>query len=151
MTGVQTCALPIFVGDAGITLYTIGSTKEIPGVRKYVSVDGGMTDNLRPALYDAKYDAVLAANVNGEKEEEVSIAGKCCESGDMLIWDIDLPKIQPDDVLAVFSTGAYGYSMANHYNRFPKAAVVFVENGIDKLVVKRESFEDMLENDLTYN
>ena len=139
------------VGDAGITLYTIGSTKEIPGVRKYVSVDGGMTDNLRPALYDAKYDAVLAANVNGEKEEEVSIAGKCCESGDMLIWDIDLPKIQPDDVLAVFSTGAYGYSMANHYNRFPKAAVVFVENGIDKLVVKRESFEDMLENDLTYN
>ncbi|GAA0296803.1 diaminopimelate decarboxylase [Gracilibacillus halotolerans] len=139
------------VGDAGITLYTIGSMKEIPGVRKYISVDGGMTDNLRPALYDAKYDAVLAANVNGNKEEEVSIAGKCCESGDMLIWDIHLPKIRPDDVLAVFSTGAYGYSMANHYNRFPKAAVVFVENGVDKLVVKRESFEDMLDNDLSYN
>lgn len=139
------------VGDAAVTLYTIGSMKEIPGVRKYVSVDGGMTDNLRPALYDAKYDAVLAANVFGEKEEEVSIAGKCCESGDMLIWDIALPKVKPDDILAVFSTGAYGYSMSNHYNRFPKAAVVFVENGVDKLVVKRESFEDMIVNDLTYN
>lgn len=139
------------VGDAAVTLYTIGSMKEIPGVRKYVSVDGGMTDNLRPALYDAKYDAVLAANVFGEKEEEVSIAGKCCESGDMLIWDLALPKVKPDDILAVFSTGAYGYSMSNHYNRFPKAAVVFVENGVDKLVVKRESFEDMIVNDLTYN
>ena len=139
------------VGDAAVTLYTVGSMKEIPGVRKYVSVDGGMTDNLRPALYDAKYDAVLAANVLGEKEEEVSIAGKCCESGDMLIWDLALPKVKPDDILAVFSTGAYGYSMSNHYNRFPKAAVVFVENGIDKLVVRRESFEDMIINDLSYN
>lgn len=139
------------VGDAAVTLYTVGSMKEIPGVRKYVSVDGGMTDNLRPALYDAKYDAVLAANVFGEKVEEVSIAGKCCESGDMLIWDLALPKVKPDDILAVFSTGAYGYSMSNHYNRFPKAAVVFVENGVDKLVVKRESFEDMVVNDLFYN
>ncbi|UOQ47535.1 diaminopimelate decarboxylase [Gracilibacillus caseinilyticus] len=138
------------VGDAGVTLYTIGSIKEIPNVRKYVSVDGGMTDNLRPALYQAKYEAVIANKVNGTDEEEVSIAGKCCESGDMLIWDITLPKVEPNDILAVFSTGAYGYSMSNHYNRFPKPAVVFVENGEDKLVVQRESYKDMTQNDLSY-
>src|SRR5699024_10618212 len=138
------------VGDAGTTLYSIGAIKDIPNVRKYVSVDGGMTDNLRPALYNAKYDAALAHNVNGKPIEEVSIAGKCCESGDMLIWDITLPNIQANDILAVFSTGAYGYSMANHYNRFPKAAVVFIENGQDKLVIKRESYKDMIQNDLSY-
>ncbi|SFL84042.1 diaminopimelate decarboxylase [Gracilibacillus orientalis] len=138
------------VGDAGLTLYSIGSVKEIPNVRKYVSVDGGMTDNLRPALYNAKYDAVIANNVNGKEKEEISLAGKCCESGDMLIWDIELPKVNQDDIVAVFSTGAYGYSMSNHYNRFPKAAVVFVEDGQDKLVIKRESFKDMIQNDLSY-
>lgn len=138
------------VGDAGITLYSVGSVKNIPSVRKYVSVDGGMTDNLRPALYNAKYEAVLAHNALGEPAEEVSIAGKCCESGDMLIWDIALPAVESNDILAVFSTGAYGYSMANHYNRFPKAAVVFVENGQDKLVIKRESYKDMVRNDLSY-
>ncbi|MGP4041388.1 diaminopimelate decarboxylase [Gracilibacillus sp. D59] len=138
------------VGDAGLTLYSIGSVKEIPNVRKYVSVDGGMTDNLRPALYDAKYAAVIANNVNGDEKEEISLAGKCCESGDMLIWDIELPKVNQDDIVAVLSTGAYGYSMSNHYNRFPKAAVVFVEDGQDKLVIKRESFRDMIQNDLSY-
>jgi diaminopimelate decarboxylase len=138
------------VGDAGLTLYSIGSVKEIPNVRKYVSVDGGMTDNLRPALYNAKYDAVIANNVNGTNKEEISLAGKCCESGDMLIWDIELPKVTQDDIIAVFSTGAYGYSMSNHYNRFPKPAVVFVEDGQDKLVIKRESFKDMVQNDLSY-
>lgn len=138
------------VGDTAITLYTIGSTKEIPNVRKYVAVDGGMTDNLRPALYQAKYEAVIANKANEEDVENVSIAGKCCESGDMLIWDIALPKVQPDDILAVFSTGAYGYSMSNHYNRFPKAAVVFVENGKDQLVIKRESYQDVVQNDLSY-
>ncbi|WP_058307532.1 diaminopimelate decarboxylase [Gracilibacillus massiliensis] len=138
------------VGDAGLTLYTLGSVKDIPNVRKYVSVDGGMTDNLRPALYHAEYDAVIANNVYGKNKEEVSVAGKCCESGDMLIWDIELPIVKNNDILAVFSTGAYGYSMSNHYNRFPKAAVVFVENGQDKLVIKRESFEDMVQNDLSY-
>ncbi|WP_163582751.1 diaminopimelate decarboxylase [Gracilibacillus saliphilus] len=138
------------VGDAGLTLYSIGSVKEIPNVRKYVSVDGGMTDNLRPALYNAKYDAVIANNVNGTNKEEISLAGKCCESGDMLIWDIELPKVTQDDIIAVFSTGAYGYSMSNHYNRFPKPAVVFVEDGQDKIVIKRESFKDMIQNDLSY-
>ncbi|WP_130859855.1 diaminopimelate decarboxylase [Gracilibacillus phocaeensis] len=138
------------VGDAGVTLYSIGSIKEIPHVRKYVSVDGGMTDNLRPALYQAKYDAVIANKMNATEEEEVSIAGKCCESGDMLIWDIALPETEAGDILAVFSTGAYGYSMSSHYNRFPKPAVIFVENGQDQLVIKRESYEDMVQNDLSY-
>nr|WP_204666992.1 diaminopimelate decarboxylase [Gracilibacillus alcaliphilus] len=138
------------VGDTAVTLYSIGSVKEIPNVRKYVAVDGGMTDNLRPALYQAKYEAVIANKMDNAEQELVSIAGKCCESGDMLIWDIELPKVQADDVLVVFSTGAYGYSMSNHYNRFPKAAVVFVEDGQDKLVIKRESYEDMIVNDLSY-
>lgn len=138
------------VGDAGVSLYEIGSRKDIPGIRSYVSVDGGMHDNIRPALYKAGYEAVVANRVRAENEEEVSIAGKCCESGDMLIWDIALPKLKAKDILAVFSTGAYGYSMASNYNRFPKPAVVFVENGIDQLVIRRESNEDILRNDLSY-
>lgn len=137
-------------GNAGITLYTLGSRKEIPGIRTYVSVDGGMTDNLRPALYEAKYEGVIAQKGFADPKETVSIAGKCCESGDMLIWDLPLPEIDPGDILAVFSTGAYGYSMANHYNRFPNPAVVFVENNKAKLVVKRESYRDMTRNDLSY-
>ncbi|MFC0014726.1 MULTISPECIES: diaminopimelate decarboxylase [Allobacillus] len=138
------------VGDAGITLYTIGSLKEVENVRKYVSVDGGMTDNIRPALYQAKYQAVVANKINDPLIEEVSIAGKCCESGDMLIWDLKTPAIESGDFLAVFSTGAYGYAMASHYNRFPKAAVVFVENGKDQLVVKREKYTDLTRFDLSY-
>lgn len=137
-------------GNAGISLYTIGSTKEIPGIRNYVSVDGGMSDNIRPALYEAKYEAVIANKANEKPEKEVSIAGKCCESGDMLIWDLPLPEAEAGDILAVFSTGAYGYSMASHYNRLAKPAVVFVENGADKLVVKRETAEDVIKNDLSY-
>ncbi|WP_345239103.1 diaminopimelate decarboxylase [Pontibacillus salipaludis] len=138
------------VGDAGVTLYTIGSIKEIPKVRTYVAVDGGMTDNLRPALYSAKYEAVVANKLNQEKIKTVSIAGKCCESGDMLIWDIDVPEVESGDLLATFSTGAYGYSMSNHYNRFPKSAVVFVENGYHQLVIKRESYQEMTRLDLPY-
>ena len=136
------------VGDAGTTLYTIGSYKEIPNVRKYIAIDGGMSDNIRPALYDAKYDAVLANRMEAEIEEEVSIAGKCCESGDMLIWDLPLPKAEVNDLLAVFCTGAYGYAMANNYNRIQRPAVVFVENGQDQLVIKRESLEDLIKLDL---
>ncbi|WP_087971581.1 diaminopimelate decarboxylase [Oceanobacillus rekensis] len=138
------------VGNAGITLYTIGAIKKIPGVRDYVSVDGGMTDNIRPALYQAKYEAVIANQPEAEVTSEVSIAGKACESGDMLIWNLPVPEINHGDVLAVFSTGAYSYSMASHYNRLPNAAVVFVENGVDKLVVERETFEDVVKNDLSY-
>jgi diaminopimelate decarboxylase len=136
------------VGDAGTTLYTVGSRKHVPGVREYVSIDGGMNDNIRPALYQAKYEAALANRMNDEESETVSIAGKCCESGDMLIWDVALPDARPDDLLAIFCTGAYGYSMASHYNRIPKPAVVFVEDGEAQLVVKRETYEELIQNDL---
>ncbi|CDQ19441.1 diaminopimelate decarboxylase [Halobacillus karajensis] len=138
------------VGEAGMTIYTVGSIKEVPEVRTYVSVDGGMTDNIRPALYQAKYEAALIEKMDEKAEKEYSIAGKCCESGDMLIWDVALPKIEHGDRLAVFSTGAYGYAMANNYNRFQKAAVVFVENGEHQLVVRRESYQEMTRLDLSY-
>ena len=137
------------VGDAGTTLYKVGSKKEVPNVRQYLAVDGGMTDNIRPALYQAKYEAVLANRPLEEPTEMVSIAGKCCESGDMLIWDLPLPKTDNQDILAVFCTGAYGYSMANNYNRIPRPAVVFVENGEATLVVKRETYEDLVRLDLS--
>ena len=139
------------VGDAGITLYKIGSKKEVPNVRKYIAIDGGMTDNLRPALYQAKYEAVLANKPLEKTTEVVSIAGKCCESGDMLIWDLPLPETNDEDILAVFCTGAYGYSMANNYNRIPRPPVVFVENGAAKLVIKRETYEDLVRLDLSIN
>lgn len=138
------------VGNAGISLYTVGSTKDIPGIRKYVAVDGGMYENIRPALYEAKYEGVIANKVNEPLVEKVSIAGKCCESGDMLMWNISLPKVEQGDILAIFSTGAYGFSMASNYNRFQRPAVVFVENGVAKLVVKRESLDDIVKNDLSY-
>lgn len=136
------------VGDAGITLYKIGSSKEVPDVRKYIAIDGGMTDNIRPALYQAKYEAVLANKPLEKPAEVVSIAGKCCESGDMLIWDLPLPHAGDQDILAVFCTGAYGYSMANNYNRIPRPPVVFVENGEAKLVVQRETYEDLVRLDM---
>ncbi|WP_176583435.1 diaminopimelate decarboxylase [Priestia megaterium] len=138
------------VGDAGTTLYSIGSRKHVPNVREYVAIDGGMNDNIRPALYQAKYEAVIANRMNDESDELVSIAGKCCESGDMLMWDVHLPKANPDDLLAMFCTGAYGYSMASHYNRLPKPAIVFVEDGEAQLVVKRETYEDIVKNDVKY-
>jgi diaminopimelate decarboxylase len=139
------------VGDAGTTLYKVGSRKEVPNVRNYLAVDGGMSDNIRPALYQAKYEAVLANRPLAQTEETVSIAGKCCESGDMLIWDLPLPKAYDTDLLAVFCTGAYGYSMANNYNRIPRPPVIFVENGEATLVVKRESYEDLVKLDLPLN
>ncbi|MEH7612608.1 diaminopimelate decarboxylase [Gottfriedia acidiceleris] len=138
------------VGEAGTTLYTIGSTKTLPSIRKYVSVDGGMTDNIRPALYGSKYEAMLANRANDENKEVVSIAGKCCESGDMLIWDCNLPVVQTNDVLAVSCTGAYGYSMANNYNRIRRPAVVFVKEGVSREVVRRETYEDLVRNDRVY-
>ncbi|KQL49240.1 diaminopimelate decarboxylase [Brevibacillus choshinensis] len=136
------------VGDAGTTLYRIGSNKEIPNVRKYIAVDGGMTDNLRPALYQAEYEAAVANKMNEPATELVSIAGKCCESGDMLIWDVKLPATVSGDILAVPSTGAYGYSMSNNYNRIARPAVVFVKDGEAELVVKRESIADVVSHDL---
>ena len=135
------------VGDAGTTLYTVGAVKNIPGIRKYVSVDGGMTDNLRPALYGARYEAMLANRGKEENEEVVSIAGKCCESGDMLIWDINLPQVASSDLLAISCTGAYGYSMANNYNRIRRPAVVFAKDGTSQIVVERETYENIIGND----
>ena len=131
------------VATAGMTLYTLGASKDIPGIRKYLAVDGGMGDNIRPALYEAKYEAVLAKDPTLPTDQVVSIAGKYCESGDMLIWDQALPATQPGDVLAVLDTGAYGYSMASNYNRNPRPAVVFCEDGRSQLVVERESYVDL--------
>ncbi|WP_223066588.1 diaminopimelate decarboxylase [Paenibacillus caui] len=136
------------VGDAGTTLYTIGTSKNIPGVRKYISVDGGMTDNPRPALYNSKYEAMLANRGQEAAAETVSIAGKCCESGDMLIWDAELPVANSGDLLAVAATGAYNYSMASNYNRIPRPAVVFVRDGQSDLVVKRETLNDIVAGDV---
>src|SRR5699024_7320548 len=132
------------------TLYAAGSKKAIPNVRTYISVDGGMTDNIRPALYQAQYEAVVANKAVKSPEEVVSIAGKCCESGDMLIWDLPVPNVEAGDIIAVFSAGASGDSMANHSNRFPTAADGCVQNGQDKLVVKRETCTVVVKNDLPY-
>jgi len=136
------------IGDAGTTLYTVGTSKDIPGVRKYIAVDGGMTDNPRPALYESKYEALLANRANDAAEEVVSVAGKCCESGDMLIWDLNLPAVQSGDLLAVFCTGAYNYAMASNYNRIRRPAVVFVKDGLADLVVARETYENIVGNDV---
>ncbi len=135
-------------GPAGITLYTVGSSKEVKGIRKYVAVDGGMADNPRPALYGAKYTALLANKALEEKKELVSIAGKCCESGDMLIWDIKLPQIEAGDILAIFATGAYNYSMSSNYNRIPRPAMILVNDGKVDIIVKRETYADLVRNDL---
>ena len=134
------------VGSAGTNLYTVGTIKNIPGIRKYVAVDGGMSDNIRPALYDAKYEAMLANKATDPDEETVSITGKCCESGDMLIWNIDLPKVVSGDILAMFSTGAYGYSMASNYNSLPKPAVTLAYNGEADLIIKRQTYQDIFKN-----
>ncbi len=136
------------VGEAGTTLYTVGTNKDIPGVRKYIAVDGGMTDNPRPALYESVYEAMLANKGNLPEEELVSVAGKACESGDMLIWDLKLPKVEKGDILAVSCTGAYNYAMASNYNRIRRPAVVFVKDGQADLVVKRESHQDIVANDV---
>lgn len=136
------------VGEAGVSLYTVGSRKDVEGVGSFVAVDGGMGDNIRPALYGAEYDAVLAKDPNAPIAQNASIVGKFCESGDILIKDYDFPKTEPGDVIAMLSTGAYGYVMASNYNRNPRPAIVFVEDGKARLVVKRESYEDMIRNEI---
>ncbi len=139
------------VGEAGITLYTVGSIKAIKGVRSYVSVDGGMTDNIRPALYNANYEGIITNKANNSKKDKFTICGKCCESGDILIKDIKLPNPETGDVFAMFSTGAYCYSMASNYNKNLMPAVVIVNNGESQLIVKRQSFDDLIINDVVYN
>jgi diaminopimelate decarboxylase len=135
-------------GPAGTTLYTVGAVKEIPGIRKYVAVDGGMADNPRPAMYQSRYEALVANRAAEEPQETVSIAGKCCESGDMLIWDINLPAVNPGDILAVSATGAYNYSMSMNYNRLPRPAMVLVRDGEADVIVARETYEDLIRNDV---
>ena len=136
------------VGEAGITLYTVGAIKDIPGVKKYVAVDGGMFDNPRYALYQAKYTAVLANRANEKPTEMVSIAGKCCESGDIVCADVALPAAKRGDILAVLSTGAYNYSMASNYNRNLIPPVVLVQDGKAEYIVKPQSYEDLIRNDV---
>lgn len=136
------------VGDAGTTLYTVGSHKTVPDVREYIAIDGGMSDNIRPALYEAKYEGAIANKMNAALTTNYTVAGKLCESGDKIIEDIELPEVQTGDILATFCTGAYGYSMASNYNRVGRPAVVFVENGNHQLAVKRESYEDMAKLDI---
>ncbi|MCF8010998.1 MAG: diaminopimelate decarboxylase [Clostridiales bacterium] len=131
-------------GPSGSTLYTIGSVKNIPGIRKYAAVDGGMGDNPRPALYQAAYEGLLANKANAEKNDVASIAGKCCESGDMLIWDLELPEVEPGDILAVSATGAYNFSMSSNYNMLPRPAMVLVSNGKADVIVERETYDDLL-------
>lgn len=136
------------VAEAGVTVYTVGSVKEIKDIRTYVSVDGGMTDNPRYALYGSKYTMVLPERAEETPVKTVTVAGRNCESGDLLGENIRLPEVKAGDLLAVLSTGAYNYSMASNYNRVPRPPVVMVKDGMDKLVVKRETYDDIISNDL---
>ena len=136
------------VGPAGVTLYTVGSVKEIPGVRTYVSIDGGMTDNPRYALYQSRYQILNARQAAQPQTMRVTLAGRCCESGDLIGEDLPVQSLAPGDTVAVLSTGAYNYSMASHYNRVPNPPVVMVRDAEDRLIVKRESWEDLAARDL---
>ena len=133
------------VARAAVTLYSVGTIKDLPGIRTYVSVDGGMSDNPRPVLYDSGYEAFLPRETDVERDRIVTIVGKHCESGDVLVRDARVPAdLAVGDVLATPVTGAYGYSMASNYNKVPRPAVVFVADGVARLVVRRETFDDLL-------
>jgi diaminopimelate decarboxylase len=136
------------VGATAITLYTVGSVKKIPDIRNYVSIDGGMVDNPRYILYQAEYTALVANKAGDEKTEVVTLAGKCCESGDLLGENMPLQKVESGDIIAVLTTGAYNYSMASNYNRIPRPAMVMVKDGESRIIVKRETFEDLIKNDV---
>lgn len=133
---------------AGITLYTVGARKEIPNIRTYISVDGGMADNPRYILYGSEYDAVVANKAGEERSERVTIAGKCCESGDLIGENMPLQHAESGDIIAVCATGAYNYSMSSNYNRLQKPAVVFVNDGESRIAVRRETLDDIIRNDL---
>lgn len=136
------------IGDAGIQLYRIGNIKEIPDVKTYASVDGGMTDNIRPGLYGAKYDAIIANKAGAPKDSVVDISGKCCESTDVLIKNLRCTMPETGDLLAVYSTGAYGYAMANNYNKIRIPAVVVIKENTPQLIVRRQSYDDLIRNEL---
>ena len=134
------------VGNAGVTIYTVGTVKEIPGIRTYVAVDGGMSDNLRPMLYGARYEADIADRLGGGRM--CTVAGMHCESGDILIRDVELDDPKPGDVLVIPATGAYGHSMANNYNAIPRPPVIFCADGNAREVVRRETYEDLTLRDV---
>ena len=136
------------VGDCGITLYTIGSIKEITGYKKYVAIDGGMSDNPRYALYSSPYTAVVANKAIEDKNFLCTIAGKCCESGDLIQEDTYIQTPASGDILAVLSTGAYNYSMASNYNKIPRPPIVMIKGGEDYVAVKRETYEDLARNEI---
>jgi diaminopimelate decarboxylase len=136
------------VGAAGLTLYTVGAVKTIPGIRTYISIDGGMGDNPRYALYQAHYEIICANKANEPRDFIATIAGKCCESGDLIQENAPVQQVVPGDIIAVLSTGAYNYSMASNYNRIPRLPVIFVKGGEARMVIKRESYEDLARNDV---
>ena len=135
------------VGRAGVALYSVGSIKDIPGVRKYVSVDGGMGDNIRPALYEARYEAVLANRAGEPAVERVTVAGRFCESSDVLVRDVMLPRVQVGDIVAIPVSGAYAPAMASNYNAVPRPAIVMVNDGEARLIRRRETYEDLMSRD----
>ncbi len=135
------------VSTAGVTLYTVGSTKQVPAGRKYVAVDGGMADNPRPSMYQAEYTAQCVNKVESKDEEVVTIAGRYCESGDILINEIKLPKLEAGDILCIYNTGAYNYSMASNYNRVEKPAMVLVNNSQSDIIVYRETLDNLISHD----
>lgn len=136
------------IGEAGITLYTVGAIKEIPAIKKYISIDGGMFDNPRYALYQSKYTVVAAGKMNEDCTQKVTIAGKCCESGDIIAVDVPLPDVESGDVLAVLSTGAYNYSMASNYNRNFIPEAILVKDGKAETIIKKQTYEDLVRNDV---
>jgi diaminopimelate decarboxylase len=136
------------VGNAGTTLYTVGTIKMIPGIRTYVAVDGGMTDNPRTALYQAKYEMCLANRMDAANQMIATVTGKICESADMLIWDAPMPEPETGDIMAISVTGAYNYTMSSNYNRIGRPAVVLVSGGNAHVIVRRETLEDLTRNDL---
>lgn len=136
------------VGEAGVTLYTVGAIKDIPGIKKYVAIDGGMFDNPRYALYQSKYTVLLADRADEKCTERVTVAGKCCESGDLIAVDVPLPEAKTGNVLAVLTTGAYNYSMASNYNRNFIPAAVLVKDGKAEYIVKPQTYEDLVRNDV---
>ena len=136
------------VADSGITLYTVGTVKRIVNVRTYVSVDGGMTDNPRYALYGSKYECLIANKADSDKNLLCNVVGRCCESGDIIGENLKIQNCSRGDILAVLVTGAYNYSMASNYNRIPRPAMIFIKDGKDRLVIKRETIEDLYKNDI---
>jgi diaminopimelate decarboxylase len=135
------------IGSACVTAYRVGSRKEIPDIRTYLAVDGGMSDNPRPITYQSLYRAVVANRMSAPATETVTLAGKHCESGDILIKEATLPKTEVGDILVVMGTGAYNYSMASNYNRLPRPAAVLVNQGEANLILKRETYQDIIRQD----